>query len=326
MFKAFLITAFLLAPVIAQAACTGTNLIDTLPDDDRAELDAGVAAHPYPEGNVWTAVRAGSEVTVVGTLHLPDPRLPDIMARIGGRIDAADLVILEATEETEQAMYARMSTEPRLMFLRDGKSLIDLLGEDWPAVAAMAEARGLPPFLASQYQPWLLAITLSIPPCALPAMTSGEEGLDGLIEAAAKARNLPTAALDTPDVLFDVFAGGTLDEQVEMLRSSIALETAGKDLFHTMKESYFAGRHREIWEFSRHVSEDWDPVNGATMFDEMDRVLLVQRNQQWETALPEMLDGRNALIAVGAAHLSGETGVLSALARMGYTLERLPGF
>ena len=44
---------------------------------------------------------------------------------------------------------------------------------------------------------------------------------------------------------------------------------------------------------------------------------------KWEAKLPDLLEGKNAVLAVGAAHLSGETGVLRALERMGYDVEPL---
>ena len=46
--------------------------------------------------------------------------------------------------------------------------------------------------------------------------------------------------------------------------------------------------------------------------------LLIGRNEEWEALLPVLIDGGDAVLAVGAAHLSGETGVLRALERAGY--------
>ena len=51
--------------------------------------------------------------------------------------------------------------------------------------------------------------------------------------------------------------------------------------------------------------------------------ILEDRNTAWEPKIRELVAGKTAVLAVGAAHLSGESGVLRALERAGYTVERL---
>ena len=50
--------------------------------------------------------------------------------------------------------------------------------------------------------------------------------------------------------------------------------------------------------------------------------LLVARNRAWQPALEAYLADRGAFVAVGLGHLLGEGGLLAALARAGYRIER----
>lgn len=317
-----LTTLLLLCPGLAGAACEGENLIEALTEERHAAMAQAVSRAPYPVGNFWRAERPGSTVHVLGTLHIPDPRHATIIDDVEAAIRSADLVILEVTRETEHELQSVMVNRPEIAIITQGPSLIDLMGEkDWEPVAQALAERGIPPFMGAKFQPWLLMIILSLPSCALEDMASGELGLDGQVEAIARDAEIPLAELDELDALIDLLDAGTLEEQIEMLRFTVAAPIDQAAVQATMTESYFAGRHREIWEFNRLLAEETaDPG----IFAQMEAQLLDARNDAWAAKLPPMLDGQNSVIAVGAAHLSGGTGVLRTLERMGYSLTRLP--
>lgn len=316
------LTALLLSVVMATplaAACKGNNIIDALSPEERSALAAAVAEHPYPEGNIWVGRNGTRTVHVVGTVHIPDPRLEPMVATVGPIVRASDLLILEATAEDQAALQRVMTERPEVAFLTEGPTLIDLLGETlWAKVAEDLNERGVPPFMAAKFRPWLLGMTLAIPQCATAAITAGEAGLDGRLEEIAGEAGVPVASLDDPEALLDMMTRGTLEEQVDMLRMSLSIEADTEDAMATTLDSYFAGRHRELWEFSRFMARDADI--DAAVFDRLEEDLLDTRNEAWEPKIAALLSGDSAVIAVGAAHLSGETGVLRALERMGYVL------
>ena len=111
--------------------------------------------------------------------------------------------------------------------------------------------------------------------------------------------------------------------QLEGLRIALEAQTYDAAATSTLIESYFDERVREGWEFARILIERAEIDGGAEMFEEMDGTLLVGRNLDWEPQIAELVAGKNVVLAVGAAHLSGESGVLRALERAGYVLERL---
>lgn len=64
----------LCAGAVSAAECVGRNLIDAMPDEQRADLEAAVKDVPYHNGILWQASKGGGDITVVGTYHFPNPR------------------------------------------------------------------------------------------------------------------------------------------------------------------------------------------------------------------------------------------------------------
>ena len=166
--------SLLILPLSAAAQMCGTeDLIAGLSAEDRARLDALVAPHPYPEGNLWTATKDGSTVTVVGTIHIPDPRLASYVDAVRPALETADLLILESSLEDEKGLPVLVAEQPNLFFLNEGPTLIDLLSEeDWAQASDRLAQMGVPSFFAAKFQPWYLSMTLAMPPCAMTALKS----------------------------------------------------------------------------------------------------------------------------------------------------------
>jgi len=308
------------APAFSQH-CGSRDLIAELSAADKSRLDALVAPHPYSQGTIWQAEKPGSSVIVVGTLHIPDPRFETIVARMTSEIEAADLLVLEASSEDEAAMQALSATEPEMFFLNEGPTLIDLLSDaEWEAAKERLAALGIPGFLAAKFQPWYLSMTLAIPPCAMGAIQAGEKGLDRQLEQVALSAGVDLATLDDVKALLKLFADEPLEKQLDGLRLTLESAADGDAMTSTLITSYFEGRVREGWEFGRIQIEESGVENGAELFEEVNQALLEDRNKAWESKIANLVDGKRVVIAVGAAHLSGESGVLRALERAGYQL------
>lgn len=326
MLRAAILTALaFLLPAAALAQDCGTrDLIAELDASDRARLDALVAGHPFPEGNIWRAEKPGSTVTVVGTLHLPDPRHADLLAKARPAIENADLLVLEVSSETQLELQLMASKRPELFFITEGPTLIDLLTEEeWARLTEQLAEYGIPGFMAAKFKPWFLGMTLAVPPCAMQAIQSGEKGLDYMVEELALSQGVPVEELDDLDQVMDLLAGDPMEKQLEGLRMWLDMQVEGDAEMTTMIEGYFDGRVREVWEFSRILLEQRGVEGGAEMFEDINTALLNGRNRSWAPKIVDYVDGKDAVIAVGAAHLSGETGVLRTLERAGYAISPL---
>lgn len=326
MFRAVLSLIFVTAlPAMGFAQACGTaNLLEELTPEERAHLDTLVAPHPFPEGNVFLASKGDDTALVVGTIHIPDPRLEGIATGVRPYLEQADLLILEATSEDEAGMQVLAAEKPEMFFITEGPTLIDLLSEDeWQRVTERLGALGIPAFLAAKFQPWYLSMAIAIPPCAMLSLQSGEQGLDRQLEVIANGMGLPITALDNTEQLLRIFADEPMEKQLDGLRITLETQDAGDAATSTLIEGYFAGKVRETWEFARIQLERAGVENSEEMFDEVNQELLINRNMNWEEQFPGLITGKDVVIAVGGAHLSGETGVLRALERAGYAVSPL---
>lgn len=312
----------------AVAACDGPSLFDTLSPDDRATLDARVAETPYPEGIFWRAKRDGLTVTLVGTMHISDPRLEPVFARAQPLLEQADLLLVEMTRFDQVAMQDALARDPSLMFLTDGPTLPEQLDDaTWDRVAEALRDRGIPPFVAAKFRPWFLSLMLATPACAMEGMASPEAGLDFMMMDAAATLGLPQQALEPWDTLFTIFESGTEEEQLDALRASIIDPELQEQSFVATIDGYFSGDIARVWELGRLTADDMPgttPEEAAAMFAEFEEMLLLRRNRAWvdviETAAAEHGE---VMVAAGAAHLPGEEGVLNLLAGRGWTIARL---
>jgi hypothetical protein len=309
--------------------CQGEDLIAGLAADKRAALEAAVAQHPYPSGIAWRAEKDGSSVTVIGTMHIFDDRMMPIIEALSPAIVAADAVYLEATDAEMGQLQSELGRNPDLLVIGPGAPTLpeQLTPEEWAQVSAELSARGIPPFMASKFRPWYVTMMLGMPACAVQAMAAGDKGLDGLLMEVAGEFGVPMYALEPYDTALRLFEMFSEEEQVEMIRIYLPFAAKAEHMFATMLNAYFREDHRMIWELTRLSIEDVPAEQrdkARADFGVMEGALLVSRNRAWMEVILPAAAGRDIVVAVGAAHLSGVDGVLNSLAEAGYSLERIP--
>lgn len=323
---ATMIFALIAAPVAA--ACTGDGYLERMTSDQRMQLSAEIADMPYAEGLIWRATKDDTTITVVGTMHIYDPRLDALRAQLSETIISADLVMLEATPEEEAKLQSLITTDPSRLFIVEGPTLPELLDEDtWQMIAAAATDRGIPSFMAAKMQPWYLSLTLAIPACAMSDMMAGVRGLDQMIIEDAQAAGVPMQAVEPYTTLFDLFEDNSFDEQVDMLRVGMLVPELQEQMFVSMLDRYFAEDVGRLWKMSRIALSDvpsLDLATGQAMFDEMEETLLNARNRNWIPVITEAAETHDAIVlAVGAGHLIDDQGVLQLLENEGWTVTRV---
>lgn len=318
-----------LAAAQANAQCSGASYLDTLPADARATLTSASAAQPYAQGLIWDGTRGDRQITLIGTLHIHDPRLAPLRDQIAADITSADLLWLEATPDDQRALEQMLANDPSRFLITTGPSLPDLLDPpSWAALSSAAQDRGVPAVMAAQMQPWYLSLLLAIPPCTMAALAQGHGGLDGLISDLAVANGTPMQALEPATTLFDIFDAAPMDQQLAMLRLGLADPALQEPVLVATLDAYFAQDVALIWALSRHAALNTagiDRAQAAAVFAQMEQALLIQRNQNWQPVIAAAsADHRQIVAAFGAAHLFGETGVLQLLANDGWALQRRP--
>jgi len=316
----------LAAPV--SATCAGHNLFSDMEPARLAEIEASAQGFPFASGNFWRATRGEEVITIAGTYHFDDPRHDPAIAALTPHIVAASTVLVEAGPDEEKALMALIARDPSVMVITAGPTLKEQLpAEIWDPLAKALTDRGIPPFMSAKFQPWYVLTLLSIPPCAMSAMTTKPKGLDGLVIDAALQAGVPVRGLEPFDTVFSIFDGMSPEELTEMLVSTLAIEAMSEDYFTTLVDSYFAGESRKAWELMRFVSYDMpgytrDQIDAE--FARMEEHVSSARNRAWIPVLTEAAAQGPVFAAFGALHLSGQDGVLNLLQKEGFTVEALP--
>lgn len=324
---AALAAVFLLMPLPGLALCGGEGIEPLLSPALQREWAERSAAMPHARGTFWRATRAGQELRLIGTVHIHDPRLAPLTAWGTALLEGAARLLVEATPEDEARLQAGIAADPDRVLLEDGRTLPGLMPpEAWEALSAAAAERGIPGFMAARFRPWYLSMVLAMPPCAMEEMAAGKRGLDHALMAAAGRMDVPLAALESYDTLFAVFERMTLADQLSMLQASVSGQARSRRVFASVLDLYFDGRHAAAWQLPRiaALSEgSQDRAEIDRFMEMMTQQMLTARNTAWIPVIEAAAAEGPVVVAAGAAHLPGETGLLALLAGRGWQLERL---
>ncbi len=271
---------------------------------------------PYGKGLLGRIERAGVAPShVFGTIHSTDKRVHRLPKPVNRVIRASKSMILEIARTDD--MPVRMA---RLMMLHDGRRLEEILGTKlFGRFAKVAQRYGLPANVLQRIKPWAALITISLPPAEKARQAAGRLPLDLALGARAQKRGIPVFGLETVEEQLGLFEGLPEADQISLLAIAIRDNDKLGPMFERMIRSYLdrdleglmtwaidqtAGgdaRHREIFEVR----------------------FLERRNRLMVERLRSRLKTGGAFVAVGAAHLPSETGLLSLLAQQGYKVERV---
>ncbi|HVW59782.1 MAG TPA: TraB/GumN family protein [Puia sp.] len=239
-----------------------------------------------------------------GTMHVlcaEDARLSDSLR---SAITHCDEVYFEINLGDMSGMLGAM----KYMRMNDSKKLSDLLSPtDYQRVKTyFSQHSPLLPFgMLERFKPML--VSSLIEESSLGCKTT--DGMELMIMK--ELHNKPVNGLETVE-----FQAGLFD--------SIPYEQQAKDLVNYIDSSEeYKKMTLELAEVYR--QQDLDRIDSLSrkgdpgMSNYMD-LLLYGRNRTWAGKLATLLPQKSLLIAVGAAHLPGENGVIDLLRKQGYTL------
>lgn len=196
-------------------------------------------------------------------------------------------------------------------FMRDGKTLRDLLNEeDYALVQSKMVEKGLSMGMLERLKPMFLSMMLSNEEDNLQnnRMTSVEMELYQL----ARKRKLASAGLETAAYQISVFDSIPYDAQARMLVETLRSGAGGDGAYEDMIRLY---RAEDISKMQSMVVEEGQDM---ARFEEL---LLTRRNQNWIPVMRRLMKETPTLFAVGAGHLGGPKGVIALLRAEGYRVE-----
>ncbi|WP_416189405.1 TraB/GumN family protein [Neisseria sp. CCUG17229] len=281
---------------------------------------ASAKGTPEADTFLYEISKPGRPVSyLLGTIHVGklNATLPADYRRTLNRV--SQLVV-----ETNESSMSAADNLHMLRMMADKRPLKQSLGN--------ARMRRLQNVLATGQEPADFSPDSQIKPWAFWLLTqstfnpkgySYEYGIDNLLIQRAKNLNKPVIALEGTEQLSYFIH---LPEDA-IIRSFDALEKQHQAFLNdivTLEDDYRHQRAKKTWaEIAnpayqlRFLPRRDHPLWHELMYD----TLLTQRNQVWLPKLIEILPHKPTLIAVGAAHLFGEQGLIVRLRQVDYQVK-----
>jgi uncharacterized protein YbaP (TraB family) len=245
---------------------------------------------------------------LVGTMHSEDPRVTALLSQFAPLIGEVDVVAIEIVPDAVTMLAIGAAT-----LLPLDQSLRGLIGaERFRALQAAARQRDIPTELLDRLKPWAAAVTLG-----MPGSDSGRF-LDMEIYLEALRQQRRVVGLESAAEQLRVFDDMTPQLQILLLEDIIKNAYRLPKQLETLTSAYLEGDLQALDRVVRAQYADMPPE--ITQW--FDQALLERRNIRMLERLADLLERQPVLVAVGALHLGGDSGLVAGLRDRGYRVER----
>jgi uncharacterized protein len=274
-----------------------------------------IAAVAQAKSFAWKVTgKNGGVVYLIGSVHLLSSDFYPLPPPLEAAYKDADLLV----EEVDMAEL----TDPASQMALLGKAMLPsatplekvISAETYALLGKRAAALGLPIEPFKLLKPWMAALTL-VQVEWQQAGFDPQLGLDKHFYDQAKADGKTTQGLETADYQISRLDGMTMEQQEHLLAESLKEADSEKANMKKLVEAWRTGDAAAV---EKIVLSDLkaEPV--------LYQRLLVERNHNWLPKIEALFARpKHALVVVGAAHLVGTDGLLSALKAKGYAVEQL---
>lgn len=244
-----------------------------------------------------------------GTMHVQDGRVFDFKPEFHEAFKQAQILCLEL--DLENVNYTELMQG---LVLPEGVSISSLLSEhDYKLVEDFfRDSLGQPLKLYDKMMPFFVATLIS-----MKGMNKDQEhALDVYLSKEGKANGKKIVGLETMNEQVTAFKSIPYDVQAEGLLEAVKyFETEGTEEVDKLMGFYLQGQLDSLYTIAAQ-SDDYSPEIQA-IFQE---IFLVKRNRNMVERSEAYMHESSSFIAVGAAHLGGEEGIIALLRQKGYTV------
>jgi len=247
----------------------------------------------------------GSSGYLLGTMHSDEPRVLSIVDALGPELGQVRRLVLEMVPDA----VALLATAGAMVYT-DGTSLRQRIPPElFESVRRIYRQRGLPELLLEYAKPWAVALTLNLP-------QTRDDVLDLRLYKEAIGRRLPVFGLETAQEQLAVFEELTERDQLQMLEFAVRDADKADALFRELVDAYVKGDLGQLEALVAEQEGAWGPELEQWFRQRM----IDKRNRLMVERMKAHLQQGPALVAVGALHLPGETGIVRLLRDDGYTV------
>ncbi|MEN3792776.1 TraB/GumN family protein [Fulvimarina sp. MAC3] len=315
-----------IAPETTLASC-GKDLRSTLSKEQKEAIAETTSETIAGEGLFWKIEKEGVEPSyLLGTIHLPDPRVVTLPKNVAEAIDNADRTVLELAEIADPtAMAGIMFSMPDIMMLPGDETLDSILSaEDYKTVSDALAKKSVPISAMNKMQPWFISASMAMPDCPALPQDDPSASLDPEIAKRALADGQEVLGLETVQEQLSVLSSMPIDTQVVQLVSAMEHIDVVNDMMETMVGLYVDEQTGAIMPTLQALFPNAESlVGGNATFAAFEDAILDNRNLLMTERMIPFLEEGNSFVAVGALHLIGETGIVNGLREKDWTVTRV---
>lgn len=258
------------------------------------------------KGLFWQMTSPSGQVSYLfGTIHTDDNRVTDFSASIMKALKQVDVFVMET----------QPNSNPSNFMMKDG-SLKDALTEaELDKVKTLAEFHVMHLDQALRMKPWLLAVVFSQSKPQTPYAQ------DNLLMRNAEDFGKPVQGLETSEEHFGVVDSFNFADQMVMLRAALAMSEAQKEKdFERLIAVYLQGDSDELLNLDAEITGSSLP---EALWQRLRFKLLDERNVLMAKRAIDLAQQQSIFVAIGAAHLAGDNGLIQAFKQSGFILKPL---
>jgi uncharacterized protein len=265
-------------------------------------------------GFLWEVEHNGNKVYLLGSMHLADESFYPLNPAMEEAFDEADYLgveidISQAADPEVQQLIMSLGT------YQDGTTLKDHISkETYDKLAVLLEENGIPAGSFDTFKPWVVEVTVQGMQASMSGL-DGQVGIDLYFITKAMERKLPIIELESFESQLQMLSG--FSDELQEANLNVAIDSYSEigDSLEAMAEMWKTGNEDALLELTDSVGEN----------EEYNQAMLVDRNKAMTEKVVGYLNAKEPatyLIVVGAAHMIGETGIVTALEEQGYTVTR----
>lgn len=261
------------------------------------------AAMAGERGLLWKIEAPGVPASYLfGTIHTDDARVTDFSPQLRAALQQVEGFMMETLPARDVSPIFMQDTLDRL-----------LLPEELTRLRELAAQHALREEMALRMKPWLLATLFSLPRPQSPFAQ------DNLLMSMARDQGLRPYGLEDPAEHFGVLDDLPMPQQLALLRAALVQpEEKKQEAFERVVQAYLGRDLLQILKMDEQVTSG---MVSAELWAAVKTRLLDRRNLVMAQRIAAQARKGPVFIAVGAAHLPGEVGLLALLRQAGFTVQ-----
>lgn len=259
---------------------------------------------------LWQSISKHNDDYLLGTIHLGDERFNTLSPDIKRIIDNVDVVVLEldlskVTPSQQQDITLKYGLLPQ------GETLnTQLSPEVYQKTANYLSSLGMNIEQFAQLKPWLVGLTMVQLAYAKQGLDS-HKGIDQQVFKYAKQKGKTIVGLETFEQQFSFF-DQIFTDNPHITSDDLLLDTLKEldkyeDLPAKMVNAWLSADMQSFEQIYKQTLGD-SPFDLAA-----EKVLLTNRNSNWQKQLDPILEQNKTLVAVGTLHFVGENSLIKLL-------------